>query len=148
MLDRLVAGVRFARHLPGFLARPIGRDAASSLVRTQLARRCDAFLTLLERAVFARPASVWARLLAHAGLAPGDVRTLVARDGLEGALETLHRAGVHATLDEIKGRRPLRRGSLEIHTTPRDFDNPLLAAAYEARSGGSRSAAAARRRHP
>jgi len=140
MLDRLAAGARFAWRLPGFLARPIDRASARAMVRAQLERRSHAFLRVLERAVFARPASVHARLFAHAGIALADVRGLVARDGLEGALAALHDAGVYTSLDEVKGRRPLRRGSLEIATTPRDFDNPLVAAAYEARSGGSRSA--------
>lgn len=140
MLDRLAAGARFAWRLPGFLAHPIARDAATALVRTQLARRTESFLRVLERAVFARPSSLYARLFAHAGVGLADVRALLARDGLEASLDALHAAGVYVTLEEVKGRRALRRGSLELACTPRDFDNPLVAAAYEARSGGSRSA--------
>jgi len=140
VLYRLGAGVRFARRLPRFLARTIDADEARRTVEAQLARRETTFLRMLERAVFARPSSVYARLFAHAGLVLGDVRHLVATLGLEGALARLHEAGVHATLDEVKGRMPLRRGSLEIATRPGDFDNPLVAAAYTARSGGSRGA--------
>jgi len=140
VLDRLVAGARFARRLPGFLAQPLEREAARTLVRSQLAERAERFLALLERAVLARPTSLYGRLFAHAGIGRDDVRALVARVGLEAALETLHTAGVHVTLEEVKGRRPVRRGSLEIAATQRDFDNPLVAATYEARSGGSRSA--------
>ena len=140
MWRRLRAGARFARRLPDFLATTLDAADARRLVAAQLAQREAAFLRILERGVFARPASVWARLFAHAGATLGDVRTLVGRDGLEGALARLHAAGVRVALEEMKGRRPLRRGSLEIETRADDFDNPLLAPAYTASSGGSRGA--------
>jgi len=140
VLERLRAGARFARRVPRFLAQTLDRDAARAMVTAQLAQRTDGFVRILGAAVFARPQSVYARLLAHAGIGKAEVAQLVARDGLEGALARLRAAGVYVTLEELKGRRPLRRGSLEIATTPGDFDNPLLAASYEARSGGSRGA--------
>lgn len=140
MLGRLRAGVRFARSLPSFLSTTIDAVAARRLVTDQLAQRDAVFLRILERAVFARPDSVYGRLFAHAGATCADVVRLVARDGLEGALAQLHAAGVRVSLEELKGRAPLRRGSLEIETRVEDFDNPLLAPAYVASSGGSRGA--------
>jgi hypothetical protein len=140
MLQRLRAGARFARRLPRFLAHTLDRDGARRLVATQLARREESFLRIVASAVFARPSSIYARLLRHAGIGLDDVTALVAAHGLEGALERLREAGVFVTLEELKGRRPLRRGSLEIAVEPADFDNPLLLASYEARSGGSRGA--------
>ena len=140
VLGRLRAGVRFARSLPSFLAHTLDAAGARRLVTEQLAQRDAAFLRMLERAVFARPDSVYGRLFAHAGATHGDVARLVARDGLEGALALLHAAGVRVSLEELKGRAPLRRGSLEIATRAEDFDNPLLAPAYAASSGGSRGA--------
>ena len=65
---------------------------------------------------------------------------LVDAHGIEGMLGRLYDAGVHVTLDEFKGRRPIRRGDLVIPTDARSFDNPLLARHFEARTGGSRSA--------
>lgn len=140
MLARVRAGARFARRLPAFLATTITADEARRMVAQQLAAREQTFLRMLERAVYARPHSVYARLLAHAGAGLEDVAELIARHGLEGALDELHAAGVHVSLDELKGRRVLERGSLRIATVATDFDNPLLAPAYSARSGGSRGA--------
>ena len=140
VLGRLRAGVRFARSLPSFLAHTLDAEGARRLVTQQLAQRDAAFLRMLERAVCARPDSVYGRLFAHAGATHGDAAALVARDGLEGALARLHAAGVRVSLEELKGRVPLRRGSLEIATRAEDFDNPLLAPAYAASSGGSRGA--------
>ena len=140
MWQRLRAGARFARRLPAFLATPLDGAEARRLVAAQLAEREALFLRMLERGVFARPASVWARLFAHAGATLADVRTLLEREGLEGALGRLRAAGVWVALEEMKGRRSIRRGSLEIETRAEDFDNPLLAPAYTASSGGSRGA--------
>jgi hypothetical protein len=140
MLRRTRAALRFARRLPGFLSQTLGAAEARALVTARLAQRPAALLRILADAVFARPQSVYARLFANAGIALGDVAELVARSGVEVALERLHDAGVFVTLEEVKGRRVLRRGSLEIAVRAEDFDNPLLAASYEARSGGSRRA--------
>lgn len=140
MWRRLLPGARFARRLPAFLGHTLDPTGARALIAAQLAQRDAVFLRMLERAVFARPASVYARLLAHAGVVLADVVRLVERDGLEEALAALRAAGVWVSLEELKGRRALRRGSLEIATRAEDFDNPLLAPAYAARSGGSRGA--------
>ena len=43
------------------------------------------------------------------------------------------------TLDEFKGRVPIRRGQSVVPTEGGAFDNPLLTRHYEARTGGSRS---------
>jgi hypothetical protein len=59
---------------------------------------------------------------------------------VEPALAKLYEAGVYVALDEFKGRRPIRRPGFELHVRARDFDNPLLTAHYEGRSGGTRSA--------
>lgn len=140
MIGKIRAAARFALRLPRFFSQTVGADDARSLVRDRLTERETSFVRLLADAIFARPRSVYARLFAHAGIALADVEELVAKGGVESALERLHDAGVYVTLEELKGRRALRRGSLEIATRPEDFDNPLLAASYEARSGGSRSA--------
>src|SRR5262249_58080419 len=68
--------------------------------------------------------SVYRRLLVHVGCEPGDLERMVESDGVEGALTSLYRAGVYATADEIKGRHPMRRGSLALETTPASFLNP------------------------
>jgi hypothetical protein len=70
----------------------------------------------------------------------GDLERLVQDEGVEAALERLHREGIYVTLEEFKGRRPIARPGLEIPTAEADFDNPLLTGHYEARTSGSRSA--------
>ena len=139
MLRELYGTARFIAGLPRFLRRPPSEEAVRTTVRRNLAQRSENFLALLRRAVFAFPDRPYARLFAHAGLGFEDVRRLVEREGLEGALSVLHDAGIYLSLDEFKGRRPIRRGSLEIVTRATDFDNPLGGPGISATSGGSRS---------
>ncbi len=139
MLTELYGTARFVAGLPGFLRKRPAEEAVRATLRRDLQDRSENFLSMLERAVFPFPERPYARLFAHAGLELGDVRRLVAAEGLEGALTVLHGAGIFLSLDEFKGRRPIRRGSLEITTGARDFDNPLGRPGITATSGGSRS---------
>jgi hypothetical protein len=109
------------------------------LLERQLATRDEAFLRILELGVYANPRSAYRKLLLHAGIELGDVARLVREGSTEAALGRLHSEGVHVTLEEFKGRRPITRPGLDIPIQDADFDNPLLAKHYEARSGGSRS---------
>jgi hypothetical protein len=103
-----------------------------------LARRHGHFLELLRRGVYERPASPYLPLLERAGLEYEEVARLVEQAGIEGTLDRMHDAGVHVTLDEFKGRRPIERAGLRVSTGGRAFDNPLLSSHYEARTSGSR----------
>jgi hypothetical protein len=109
-------------------------------IQAQLARRDESFLALLEGAVFSSPRSPYAALLRHAGAQRGDIYALVREHGVDGALQSLHAEGVYVTLEEFKGRQPIRRGELELAVTPADFDNPLTVGHFRGRSGGSRGA--------
>jgi hypothetical protein len=64
---------------------------------------------------------------------------MVRQRGLEETLQALHRAGVHVTFEEFKGRRPIVRGGEVIPGGPHAFANPLLNRHFEARTGASRS---------
>ncbi len=139
--EDLRAAARYVTGLGPFLRRPLGSGEAHRRVRDQLALRETAFLDLLERSVFDRrdrDGGPYLKLLRHAGVSKEDVRELVRHEGIEGALGRLYDEGVYVTLDEFKGRRPIRRGSLEVEVRPSDFDNPLLAHHVEARTSGSR----------
>ena len=140
MLGELRPAARYLSGLRRFVRTPLGPDAAADVVERARADRERSFLRVLERGVFGNPRSVYRRLLGHAGIEHADVARLVGDLGLEGALERLLEAGVHVTLDEFKGRRPVVRPGLELPVAERDFDNPLLTRHYEARTGGSRSA--------
>lgn len=141
----LIAEVRSAERYLGalaqFLRRPIGPAEARARVETMLRRREQSFIELLERGIFApggvRPYRV---MLHQAGFDLPAVADAVRRDGVETTLERLHDAGVHLSLDEFKGRRPIVRPGLELEARPRDFDNPLARHHFVAQTGGSASA--------
>ncbi len=129
---------RFLGGLHQFLAAP-PLTGADDILRTSLAERSSGWVSLLDRSVFANPRSPYRQLLRHAGVERGDLVRLIEREGVEGSLGALHAAGVHLSLDEFKGRRPIRRGSFSLDVQPSSFDNPLLSRYFEATTGGSRS---------
>ena len=133
---------RFAFGLPRFLSRPLSLEESRRRVERQLEARSEAFLTILRRAVYARPRSPYARLLAGAGIAYGK------RPGRFGrperrrrdAREPLRRRGL-PDLRGVQGTPAGPPAGLDFTVRPRDLDNPLLAGEYELRTGGSRSPA-------
>jgi hypothetical protein len=133
-----LAMARLARDLPAFLRTPLDARDAAQRVRRRLETREQRFLEVAERAIFARADSPYRRLLAAAGCGAGDLRELLAREGLEGTLARLAQSGVYLTFDEFKGRRPIVRGSLRLECAATDFDNPPEPAHIEAETGGSR----------
>lgn len=140
MLAELGVFARYTRELPRFFSRPLTAAQARRVITDQQARRGSSFLELLERAVYGGRANPYRDLLAGAGVELGDVRALVAADGLEGALERLYEAGVYVTLDEFKGRKPIERLGVRSPASHTAFDNPLLARHFAAATGGTRGA--------
>jgi hypothetical protein len=136
----LVAGARLLRRLPGFLRHPVSLAAARERVATRLAERGADLVALVRDAVLPDPASPWRRLLAHAGCTLGDLEARVRRDGVESALGALREAGVYLTVEEMKGRRPVIRGSLTLAVDAARLANPLARRDLPVHSGGSRSA--------
>lgn len=120
-----------------FAARP-GPQQCADAVAAQHAHREQAFLDVVERGIYANPGSPYRRLLDAAGIEYGDVVTLVGRSGVEPTLSRLYEEGVRLSVDEFKGRVPIRRLGLEWRPAAGDFDNPLLRRHYQARTGGSR----------
>ena len=123
--------------LPRFLRRPLDLPAAAAAVAAGMRGREAAFLATVEELVFGVPASPLRRLLEWTGCTPGDLRNLVAAEGVEGALTRLRAAGVFVTADEFRGRVPLRRPGLELALAPRDFDNPRLLGGVAGATSGS-----------
>jgi hypothetical protein len=141
MLTELFMFFRYAADLPGFLRRRLTREDAKRHISSALAAREENFLKLLRRAVYDNPKSPYLPLLRHASVEFGDIEKGVRQDGIEMTLGRLYDAGVYVTVDEFKGRKPIRRGTLEISVRSRDFSNPLLARHYEAQTSGSRGVA-------
>jgi hypothetical protein len=136
---RWVAAARFPVAAYRFLRRPpLDPATAIAEVRRRLANRASSCLDLLERTVFRRPGSPYFRLLRASGCEAGDLRAAVARDGLEGALAALARAGVYLRVDEFKGRRQVVRGSERFWMHPGDLRNPSTRPALAVATGGSR----------
>ena len=89
----VAAGIRLLRSLPGVLRHPLDVSAARATLRRRLAERESQFLAHVGRVVYNTPGSPYRSLLDWAGCERGDLERLVEQDGLEAALETLHRRG-------------------------------------------------------
>jgi hypothetical protein len=137
-LGELVAITRFLARLPGFLRRPLGPGEARRILGQRLAARERDFLDLVRRTVYGRDDSPYRALLVAAGCAYEDLAALVTREGLEAALRAIAREGVYLTLDELRGRRPIVRGRIELDVDPGRFVNPLTQPHFAIRSSGSR----------
>jgi hypothetical protein len=129
---------RLTRDFRSFAATPIDPRRAVETVAHQLRTRNERFVAVLERLIYGHAPSPYLQLLRAAGCELGDVRALVATEGVEGALQRLCAAGVYVTLDEFKGRTPVVRGSRVFEVAEADFDNPHVSSHLEARTGGSR----------
>jgi hypothetical protein len=130
---------RLARDLPGFLRTPMTLEQAEAIVKRRLETRPERFLALAQQAIYRQARSPYLRLLRSVGCEFDDLRTLVAREGLEGALGRLADLGVYVSFDEYKGRREIVRGSERFAPAEEDFNNRLVAPHFERRSSGSRS---------
>ncbi|MBC7239896.1 MAG: hypothetical protein H5T71_07340, partial [Chloroflexi bacterium] len=108
-------------------------------IQTWMAKRESAFERMLRVSIFGNPSSPYFQLMEAAGLTEAHVYRMIRQDGVEGCLQQLYEAGVYITLDEFKGRRPIRRPNLEIHVTPNAFNASNLGNQLISHTGGSRS---------
>jgi hypothetical protein len=113
---------------------------ARSLLQKRIAAREGNFLSLAERSIFQHSRSPYLPLLAARRITFSDLKSWVSRDGLEASLRTLEREGVYFTVDEFKGKVPVRRKGINFICEEGMFDNPYLSFVYEVRSGATRSA--------
>jgi hypothetical protein len=137
---RVVSAARYLCGVGGFLRHPLSEDECRRRIRAQLESRDESFLEIVERAIYGQPASPYLRLLAHEGIAFGDIAGLVCSHGVDEALARLYGAGIRVSLDQFKGREPLVRAGLELELRAEDFDNPALGRALEVRTSGSSGA--------
>jgi hypothetical protein len=131
---------RFAWGLRGFLSHTISLEDARATVLRRMKERDASFLSLVERGIYGNPRSPYLPLLKLARCEIGDIRSLVASQGIEGTLKALREAGVYVTFEEYKGREPIMRDGQVIQVKPEDFDNPYLSHYYQAQTGGSTGA--------
>jgi hypothetical protein len=136
-LAEITSAVRFFAGVPRSLRRTLASDEARAVLARRRRDRAADFLALAGRTIYGNPASPYRRLLRLAGCEPGDLARLVAAQGLEGALSSLHARGVYLTLDEFKGRRPVVRGSVAFDVAPEQLHNPLVAGHVSTQTSGS-----------
>lgn len=96
------------------------------------------FLRLVKRLVYGYQESPYLTLLRAAGCEYGDLERLVSREGVEEALHDLFCHGVYLTLDELKGRRAVVRGSATFEFDPARLHNPTAGTHLPTRTSGSR----------
>jgi len=108
------------------------------VLRRCITNREQSFLELVEHDVFDNPRTPYAHLFRRAGCSFEDLRALIHREGLEGALELLRREGVYLTHEEVKGA-PVRRGSDEFANDPAATVRRRTPGGMESVSSGSRS---------
>ena len=144
-MDRLPSSLDFKTaaglltSLPAPLHRRIDAIQAREIIRARLRSREQLFMRVIKDRVFGNPNSPYLMLMQNAGLEPGDVERLARREGVEGALKELMKAGVYLTVEEFKGRRPAKRGSQTIRTGPANLRGPQYGFGIPAHTGGSRS---------
>ena len=140
MIESLAYARMFARFpfaLKRFLSETLTIERARDIVRDRLEKREQNFLRLMERSVYAHPASPYLGLLKHARCELGDLRALVMDKGLDAALTVLRADGVYVTFEELKGRKPIERNGFSREVSARDFDNPAARHDFTVQTGGS-----------
>jgi hypothetical protein len=138
--EDLLVGARLLVGLPRFLRNPFGVEEARAEIRHRLATRERRFVAVVRRALEPRSGNPYPRIFAAAGCELGDVEPLVRAEGVEGTLQALFRRGIYLTGDELKGRRPVRRGSTTFTVDPAGLVSPGAVVHGVSQSSGSRSA--------
>jgi hypothetical protein len=137
--DDIRIGIRFLAALPSFLRTPLSVQEARAIVRIRFLTRRDQLRARLRECWI--PGHPYRRLFDHAGCTYEDIASLVARDGVEGALKVLFHSGVYLTVDEFKGRHPVTRGSLSFTVNPARLLNPRSLIHGLTQTSGSRGRA-------
>ncbi len=113
---------------------------ARSFIKERMAVREDNFLKLVEKGIFLYSRSPYLKLLQAKKITFLDLKSWVSNDGIEASLRVLEREGIYFTVDEFKGRVPVKRNGMEFRCDAGMFDNPFMSDVYEVRSGATRSA--------
>jgi len=139
LFSELKLFANFAAGLRAYLAKPLTPEECLRRLQDGLKSRESGLLDVVRNGIYAVEDSPYRKLLAHAQITLRDIEDSVHRLGIEDTLQFLLESGVYLTLDEFKGRKPIRRGNLELTVSTRDFDNPMTIGQIESRTGGSRS---------
>lgn len=135
LISALTQPLSFPLRVRSFLANGRKLNRAEADLRDAVATRETRFLALLAHSLVPGSRSPYAALLRHAGSTLEDVRELVQKEGLEGALRRLVEAGVYLTASELKGKEDVQRGSLRFRLNPEDIR--LSRSGFESQSSGT-----------
>jgi hypothetical protein len=127
VFGEIKAYLQFAWRLRGFLKTPITLEYSRELIKQRLLNRETNLLTLVKNAIYDNTTSPYLQLLKLAGCEYGDFEKMVHLDGIEAALTKLRQKGVYISIDEFKGKKPVKRGSRSLSFNEADFDNPFIA---------------------
>jgi hypothetical protein len=135
---RFLFGLR--KYLKNRITPEIAIEEARKTLRERLSRRPKNFFRLLELGVYDYPKSPYLPLLEKRKIRFEDIKDWVEKDGIEPTLIRLQSEGIYFTVDEFKGKSKVDRNGVKLEFNEKDFDNPFISAAYEVRSGATRSA--------
>ncbi|MDG5816074.1 hypothetical protein QA601_13355 [Chitinispirillales bacterium ANBcel5] len=135
---RFISGLN--TFLKGRLSAPEAYQGAQNLLKDRIAKRDENFLNIVDKGIFSYSKSPYKMLLEPKKIAYRDIKNKVESEGIENTLEWLKSEEVYFTVDEFKGKVPVKRNGVEFVCKESMFDNPFLSTAYEVRSGATRSA--------
>jgi len=127
LFNELTMCARFALGLKGFVQEKLTFEQARMDIKERLEGRRENFLKLVKKGIFEYKLSPYLPLFKSSNYVFSDVEKMVDKNGIEGALKILKDDGIFFTIQEFKSRE-------------KDFDNPYIAACYETRTAGTRSA--------
>jgi hypothetical protein len=135
---RFLFGLR--KYLNGRITPAEALELAKKRLRERVAAREENFLNLVEKGIWGYPKSPYLDLLRAKKIGFSDIKKWVETRGFENTLTKLQAEGIYFTVDEFKGKSEVHRNGLRFRVNEKGFDNPFLSAAYEVRSGATRSA--------
>jgi hypothetical protein len=113
---------------------------ANKTLKERVEHREENFLNLVEKGIYGYAKSPYLALLESKKIELSDVKKWTEAEGIEKTLMKLQSDGIYYTVDEFKGKKEVVRNGLRFTLNEKAFDNPFLSAAYEVRSGATRSA--------
>ena len=135
---RFLFGLR--KYLKGSITSAEALELAKEKLQERVATRKHNFLSLIKKGIFGYPKSPYLELFRAKKIGFSDINRWVESSGIEQTLTQLQADGVYFTVDEFKGKSEVQRNGLRFRVNDKGFDNPFLSAAYEVRSGATRSA--------
>jgi hypothetical protein len=140
LFGQMIMYGQFALGLRRFLREPLTLEQSRQIIEQRLRAREKNLLNIARRGIYQNRSSPYLKLLKLAGCEYGDLEQMVAKDGIEPALQKLAGEGVYISIEEFKGKKELTRGANVFRFKESDFNNPFSSRHFAASSGATRSA--------